>query len=113
MRIYVAGPYTAPTPTEMFDNMRRGMRLATKLLLKGHSPFCPFLDYHFQLQLREPKEVLTVEDYYRYSLDWLEVSDAVILLPGYERSVGTVKEIERANKLQIPVYSCYKNFVRG
>ena len=43
---------------------------------------------------------------------WLEVSDAVVLVPGWEQSNGTKKEIEVAEKLGIPVYS-YDDFKNG
>ena len=67
-------------------------------------PFVPWFDFHFQLMLRE-NEKLTVEDYYRYSIDWLEVSDAVLILPNSENSKGTEVEIRRAEEIGIPVYN--------
>ena len=49
-------------------------------------------------------ETLTVEDYYRYSVDWLKVSDAILLVPGWQVSKGTKKEVEIADKMDIPIY---------
>ena len=49
-------------------------------------------------------EKLDVEAYYRYSMAWLEVSDAVFVLPNSENSKGTQAEIKRAEELNIPVY---------
>jgi len=46
---------------------------------------------------------LTVEDYYRYSMAWLEVADEVWVLPNSESSKGTQAEIKRAKELFIPV----------
>ena len=102
-RIYVAGSYNADSVIGVLNNMRIGMRAATEILLAGHSPFVPWFDYHFQLMLR-PGESLAVEDYYRYSIKWLEVSDAVYVCNYREDSVGTQKEIDRAEELGIPVY---------
>lgn len=102
-RIYIAGAYSASNVITVLDNMREGMRLATKVFLLGHAPFCPWLDFHFQLMLREG-EALTVEDYYRYSIAWLKVSDAMLLVPGWQSSRGTKKEMEIAERLDIPIY---------
>ena len=38
-RIYIAGAYSANNVLTVLDNMREGMRLATKVLLLGYAPF--------------------------------------------------------------------------
>jgi len=101
-RVYVAGAYSADNVITVLDNMRIGMRVATEILLKGYSPFVPWFDFHFQLMLRE-NESLTVEDYYKYSIDWLEVSDVLYVLPNSEHSKGTQAEIEFAKENNIPI----------
>lgn len=103
IRVYVAGAYSANNPISIFDNMRKGMRLATEVLLAGCAPFCPWLDFHFQLMLR-PGEELDVQDYYEYSLAWLSVSDALLLVPAWEKSIGTARELDIASKLGIPIF---------
>lgn len=107
-RVYVAGAYSADNVITVFDNMRRGIRASTKVFLMGFAPFCPWIDYHFSLMLRG-KEKLKVEDYYQYSLAWLEVSDAVLVLPNSEHSKGTQAEIKRAIALRIPIYNSLKD----
>ena len=102
-RIYIAGAYSANNVITVLDNIREGMRLATKVFLLGYAPFVPWFDFHFQLMLRE-NESLSVEDYYRYSIAWLEVSEAMLLVPEYGESNGTLKEIEIAVRLNIPIY---------
>jgi hypothetical protein len=106
-RVYVAGAYSGKNVIEILDNMRRGMRAGTELMLLNVSPFVPWLDYHFQLMLREGEE-LTVEHYYKYSMAWLEVSDVVVVLPNSENSKGTQAEIARARELGIPVLTFEK-----
>ena len=39
-----------------------------------------------------------------YSLLWLELCDAVLLVPGWENSSGTRAELARAKELDIPVF---------
>lgn len=102
-RIYVAGAYSAGDVLSVLDNMRRGMRASTEVILAGFAPFCPWLDFHFHLMLWN-KEKLEVQDYYDYSVAWLEVSEAVLVLPNSENSVGTQKEIEIARGFGIPVF---------
>jgi hypothetical protein len=103
MRVYVAGPYSAGDIITSLNHMRKGMRASAEILLAGHEPFCPWVDFHFQLMLREGED-LKVEDYYRYSIAWLEVSDVMIVLDGWNKSKGTLTEMKRARKLEIPIY---------
>lgn len=110
-RVYIAGPFTGPDSITVFDNMRRGIRLCVHVLTscQGWAPFCPWLDFLFILLLRPP-EILTLQDCYEYSLAWLEVSDVLLVLPGYENSKGTCREIARAKDLKIPVYYSLQEF---
>ena len=101
-RLYVAGPYSCDNVIGMLENMNRGMRKSTEKLLEGWAPFSPWLDYQYSLMLRDG-EKLKVEDYYEYSLAWLRASDAMYVLKGWENSKGTLKEIEVAKSLNIPI----------
>jgi hypothetical protein len=87
------------------------MRKSVEVLLAGFSPFCPWLDYHFQLML-QGEESLQVKDFYNYSMAWLEVSDAVLVLPGFEKSKGTLAEIKRAKELNIPIYYEFEKLLK-
>ncbi len=111
-RVYVAGAYSANNVIGVLDNMRRGMRASTEIILMGFAPFCPWFDYHFQLMLRN-NERLSVQDYYDYSIAWLEVSEAVLVLPNSENSVGTTKEIQKAQELGIPIYYSKETLWKG
>jgi len=105
-RVYVAGPFNAGNVMDVLNNMREGISICAGLMEMGMSPFCPWADHLFQLQ--ENGKYLKIEDYYRYSIDWLEVSDAMLVLPGYKTSKGTLAEIEFAKKHGIPIY--YKSY---
>jgi hypothetical protein len=101
-RVYIAGRYSAPSVIEALENIRRGQRKATEFLLQGESPFCPWLDFQLFLQLRGDEKI-SVETIKEHSLRWLEVSDLVYVLRGWEGSKGTIAEIARAKELGIEV----------
>jgi hypothetical protein len=105
--VYVMGPYSADNVMSVLENIRRGQRLGTQVILAGYAPFVPWLDFPFTLMLRDG-ERLAVEDYYEYSIAWLMVADCALLdkvvMAGWEKSRGTLKEIEVAKTLNIPIY---------
>jgi len=107
LRVYVAGPYSAPDHMQVLRNIRRGQNAAKKILDSGHYPFCPFIDYQL---LFHGDENTSIETLYKYSLAFLEVCDVMIMLPGYEESKGCKGEIEFANEKKIPIVYVAKTF---
>lgn len=99
MRVYVAGSYSADNVIGVLNNIQAGIKASVAVLKAGHAPFCSWLDHQFQFF----DNTITVEDYYRYSLAWLEVSDVMLVLPSSENSKGTQVEIKRAKDLGIPI----------
>ena len=97
-RIYIAGPYSSDNTLRTLRNIREGVKAAEQVLAAGDAPFCPWLDWMFEMF--GDHEVKT---YYGYSMAWLEAADVVALLPGWESSKGTLAEIERAREFGIPV----------
>lgn len=102
MRVYVAGAYSADNVVDVLRNIGRGIQWSTRLFLKGYAPFIPWLNFH--IILSSPDSDYTVEDFYGYTLAWLDVSEAVFVLPNSQHSTGTQAEIRRAEELQIPVF---------
>jgi len=76
---------------------------AVELLHRGFMPFCPALDMLFFL-IRPDEVQITEGQIKNYSLQWLLRCDAVLVLPNWQQSEGTKKEIEVAEKYGIPVY---------
>lgn len=107
LKVYVAGSYSADNPIDLLDNIRRGLREGTKVLLAGFAPFVPWTNFLFQFMLREG-EALTIADYYAYCLEWLKVSEVMYVIPNSDESVGTQMEIKHAKRWEIPIfYSLY------
>ena len=100
-RIYIAGPISGGT-LETLANIRRGLKAACKAIKAGNAVFCPHLDYSLNL-VAEPGDVLTKEEYQKNSMAWVDVSDELWVLEGWENSGGTKREMERAKELGIPI----------
>ena len=101
-RIYVAGPYSANNVIDVLKNIGRGEKMCEHLFALGFAPFCPWHDKSYVID--NPNGHFTVEQFYDYSMAWLEVSDAMLVLPGYGSSKGTLAEIEKAKELNIPIF---------
>ena len=109
-RIYIAGPYSADNVLDVLQNIGRGEALAADVFARGMAPFTPWHDKDFCIKLHDQK--FTVQQFYDYSMAWLEVSDAVLLVPGWERSTGTMDEIDRAKELGIPIFESIESLSR-
>lgn len=103
MRVFVAGAYSGNDVLTVLKNIRKGINLSKDVLLAGHSPFCPWNDFLFDLMLKD-NESISIDTYYKYSLDWLKVSDCMLLVNGWEHSMGTKNEIEKAYEWRIPIF---------
>ena len=101
--VYVAGKYSDDNVLDVLKNMRKGIKKSAKLFELGYAPFCPWIDYHYVLSSDAP-DAITVQDFYDYSIEWLKKSDAVLVLQDWEDSHGTVKEVEMARSLGIPIF---------
>jgi len=110
-RVYIAGPYSADNVLDVLKNIGIGEDMGATLFSLGFAPFVPWHDKDFIL--RRPMDDFSVENFYNYSLAWLEVSDAMLVLSGYESSKGTVKEIEFAEERGIPVFYGLNDFLRN
>ena len=100
-RIYVAGAYSANNIIDCLKNIGKGEYYCAKIFMRGFAPFCPWNDKDYVI--KNYNEDFTVEMFYNYSMAWLEVSDVLFLVPGYEKSKGTLMEIKRAKELNIPI----------
>jgi len=106
-RVYIAGPISADNSLRFLENLRRGISVSVEALENGLAPFSPFLDFQFMLS---GDNSITLKMLQEYSMQWLKVSDFIVVLPEHTRSLGTLAEIEMARELKIPVFYYTKDF---
>lgn len=102
LKVYVAGKYSGDNALSVLQNIGRGRKACAELFEGGFAPFCPWHDASYVTD--NPDADFNVDDFYRYSMDWLNVSDAMLVLPGWEDSKGTCEEIDFALDQGIPTF---------
>ena len=92
-RIYIAGPYSSSPVC----GIRDAIYAAQSLRSLGFVPFVPHLSHLWDLVITNPYDF-----YLDLDLEWLEVCDALLRLPG--DSPGADVEVGKAVALGIPVF---------
>lgn len=96
-KVYIAGPYTAPTPEEVEAKVHNAIDTGSALVAEGFIPFVPHL-YHFWHARQEHHYEVWME----LDFAWLPACDALLRLPG--TSPGADREVKLAVDLKIPVF---------
>ena len=100
--VYISGPFVGDgTKKSIEQNIQRAKEYATVLANKKIGIFCPHL-YNLDLDEKD----LTKRQRYFYDLDGelLVRSDAVVVLPDWEKSFGARHEIKIAEELKLPIF---------
>lgn len=97
-RVYVAGPYTAPTPEGIEANCQRAVNVSAEVMRRGHDAFCPHAATH-------PLAQIYKADYER----WMQFDFGIIFtwadcLLCYQSSPGADREVIYAKALGLPVF---------
>jgi hypothetical protein len=90
--IYICGPFTADTAWEIECNIRRAEELGLEVAKLGMMPLIPHSNtryFHGQC---------TDEFWYQGTMELLRRCDALITVPGWENSAGSVAEVKWAKK---------------
>jgi len=96
--IFIAGPFRGATPWDVAQNVRRAEEVGLEVAYCGAMPLIP----HANTALFDKQ--LTDDFWLAGTQELLRRCDAVMIVPGWAKSEGTLAEIELANELDIPVF---------
>lgn len=101
-KVYIAGPYTACTPDDTDRNIEAARKVLADLFRAGYTPFCP---HSMTARFERDYPDIDYQVYVDTDLEWLKVCDYIYLLPGWERSAGSLGELRLALATGIRVFN--------
>jgi Domain of unknown function (DUF1937). len=106
-KAYIAGPYTANTPEEVEENVRRAEAAAWWYYLKGYAVYCPHAQTHRIHLTYNGNGMMDYKDWLKADMAWLNVCDVIVFMP-----VGkTVKGPQWSILLQMPLGRVLNTFL--
>ena len=110
LHVYIAGPYRGATPEIVRGNIARAVDLAKEVILQTNGKWYPVIPH----KNTEGLDGLQSDAYYLAgTMDQMRNCDAVLLVGGWENSLGTLGEIDEARRLNIPVYYNIESFLQA
>ena len=101
MKIYIAGPITAPTPGQRAINVVKATDAGIDLIKMGHTPFIPHLFVAADIQAMVQGRPIEYETWMALDDRWLTMCDALLYLAP---SPGADRELARAQELGLTVF---------
>jgi hypothetical protein len=101
LKIYVAGPYTAPTPELCRANVDKAIDAGLSLWKKGHFPYIPHLTHYIDEFAMQTGVPMSYEEYLEMDTAWLKECDALLYLGS---SKGADYELENAKGLGLIIF---------
>jgi hypothetical protein len=101
LKIYIAGPYTAPTAEGRQHNVNIAIDVALRLWKRGHFPYVPHLTHYIDERAVETGVPMAYEEYLAWDNEWLKACDAILYLAP---SRGADIELGEAKRLGKRVY---------
>lgn len=98
--VYIAGKFRGKTAYDIEQNVRNAEDLALEVWRMGGVGLCPHANTRF-FQGQLPDWVWLQGD-----LRLLERCDALLTVPGWRRSSGSVGEVKHAKQHSLPVFHC-------
>ena len=96
--LYVAGPFRAATAYEREQNIRRAEAVALDIMRLGYAVICPHALGRFTFGAVPEEQVMAG------LIELMRRCDAVVLVEGWTRSPGTLREICEAVGVGMPVF---------
>jgi hypothetical protein len=101
LRIYIAGPYTAPTLADVTANVERAIDAGLAVWQKGHWPYIPHLTHWIDQRAQARELSITYDDYLALDMAWLRCCHALLLLA---HSPGANRELAQATALRLRIF---------
>lgn len=101
MKIYIAGPYTAPTEIEIMENVGNAIGAGIAVFKKGHTPFIPHLSHYVDQFAKAMDVPMEYQDYMDWDNVWLRECDGILILA---ESPGVRVEIEVARRYELKFF---------
>lgn len=98
--VYVSGKFSNPKWQEQKINILEALKMATKLWNIGFTAICP----HTNAPQTENGCTCRYEEFLEGDIELLLRSDAILMLPGWEDSVGATIELQEAKKMGKPIF---------
>lgn len=102
MRIYVAGPFSAPTREGRLGNTQAAIDIGMALFRKGHSPYIPHLTFMMDEHLLAQDEEVTWEEWMDFHAPWLLSAEALFF---HRSSTGADAELLAAGRHQLQIFT--------
>lgn len=96
--VYVAGPFRAPTPWDVEQNIRVAEGVGLRVALAGLMPLIPHTNTRFF------DGQCTAQFWIDGTMEMLKRCDAIVLCPGWMQSEGSRGEWEYAKSVSMPIY---------
>jgi hypothetical protein len=96
MKIYIAGPYSAPTHEGKLANVNKAVATGIALRLRGHEPFIPHLSHYVDEMVQRCGLELGYENYMAWDQAFQDVCEGFYYLGS---SSGADRELVHAREL--------------
>lgn len=96
MRIYVSGPYSAPTSTGKLANVRKAIAVAIALRNLGHYPFIPHLTHYLDEMVQHCGLEFSYESYMEWDQAFQDTCEGFYYMepsPGADRELAHARNI--------------------